>query len=135
MLDFNPVIASANNSVRNRAEEAPQRLASDFTKTLHLGRGITDLIEGVIDQAFRDLAHRFDPRNGGFGPAPKFPSPHNILFLLTHFRTTGSALSLQMARLTLTRMRQGGIWEHVGYGFHRDSNDPEYICPHTHKMT
>src|SRR5690625_5489785 len=122
MLDFIPAISRACNNERNKVEEAAQILASGFNKTLDLGRGITDLNEGIIDQAFRDLANRFDPRNGGFGPAPKFPSPHNILFLLTHFRTTGSALSLQMARLTLTRMRQGGIWDHVGYGFHRYSD-------------
>src|SRR5690625_6937360 len=80
--------------------------------------------------ALRDLANRFDPRNGCFWPAPKFPSPHNILFLLTHFRTTGSALSLQMARLTLTRMRQGGIWDHVGYGFHRDRKSTRLNSSH-----
>lgn len=134
MLDFIPAISRAWNNNRNKVEEAAQSLASGFTKTLDLGRGITDLIEGIIDQAFRDLANRFDPRNGGFGPAPKFPSPHNILFLLTHFRTTGSALSLQMARLTLTRMRQGGIWDHVGYGFHRYSTDQEWLLPHFEKM-
>ena len=134
MLDFIPAISRAWNNDRNKVEEAAQSLASGFTKTLDLGRGITDLNEGIIDQAFRDLANRFDPRNGGFGPAPKFPSPHNILFLLTHFRTTGSALSLQMARLTLTRMRQGGIWDHVGYGFHRYSTDQDWLLPHFEKM-
>src|SRR5690625_5465544 len=87
MLDLIPDISRAWDNNPNKVEEAAQSLASGFTKTLDLGRGITDLIEGIIDQAFRDLANRFDPRNGGFGPAPKFPSPHNILFLLTHFRT------------------------------------------------
>src|SRR5690625_4172169 len=78
MLDFIPAISRAWNNDRNKVEEAAQSLASGFTKTLDLGRGITDLNEGIIDQAFRDLANRFDPRNGGFGPAPKFPSPHHF---------------------------------------------------------
>src|SRR5690625_7987650 len=94
MLDFIPAISRDWNNDRNKVEEAAQSLASGFSKTLDLGRGITDLNEGIIDQAFRDLANRFDPRNGGFGPAPKFPPPHNILFLLTHFRTTASTLKI-----------------------------------------
>ncbi len=71
----------------------------------------------------------YDPEHGGFGGPPKFPSPHALLFLLRASPETGSLVDE-----TLRRMRMGGIWDHVGFGFHRYSTDAEWLVPHFEKM-
>lgn len=134
MLDFVPAIAGAWKNERSRVEETAQRISDGFRKTLDLGRSRTSVSPEIIEQTVNQLSARFDPEHGGFGQAPKFPSPHNILFLLNHYQITGSANSLSMAESTLTGMRQGGIWDHIGFGFHRYSTDAEWLVPHFEKM-
>jgi len=84
--------------------------------------------------AYRQLSDRFDERHGGFSRAPKFPTPHNILFLLRYWRRTGQEHALVMAERTLRAMRLGGIFDHVGLGFHRYSTDEGWLAPHFEKM-
>ena len=76
----------------------------------------------------------YDPQNGGFGTAPKFPTPHNLFFLLRHWHRTGDKHALQMVEAILQAMRMGGIYDHVGFGFHRYSTDAEWLVPHFEKM-
>ena len=90
--------------------------------------------EEILETAYLQLAQRHDERKGGFSQAPKFPTPHNILFLLRHWKRTGSEKALEMVENTLRAMRQGGIYDHVGYGFHRYSTDDEWLVPHFEKM-
>jgi uncharacterized protein YyaL (SSP411 family) len=84
--------------------------------------------------AFRQLKGRFDSDRGGFGQRPKFPVPHNLAFLLRYADRTGNAEAVEMAVKTLTAMRHGGIYDHVGFGFHRYSTDPNWLVPHFEKM-
>jgi len=93
-----------------------------------------DLDEAVLREAARQLADRFDADHGGFGGAPKFPSPHNLLFLLRHWRRTGEGRYLEMVETTLQAMRRGGIYDQVGFGFHRYSTDERWVLPHFEKM-
>jgi len=88
----------------------------------------------LLEETYRQMATRFDARYGGFGPAPKFPTPHRLLFLLRHYHRTRETAALDMAAQTLTRMRMGGIWDHVGHGFHRYSTDERWLVPHFEKM-
>jgi len=88
----------------------------------------------ILDQAFRDFQANFDGRRGGFGSAPKFPLPHNSAFLLRYWLRTGNAASLEMAERTLRAMRSGGLWDHLGFGFHRYSTDAAWLVPHFEKM-
>ena len=88
----------------------------------------------VLDRAYDDIALSFDGRHGGFEPAPKFPTPHRLLFLLRCHDRTGAPRALEMAERTLTAMRLGGIWDHVGFGFHRYATDAEWLLPHFEKM-
>ena len=92
------------------------------------------LDEAAIRSAYQSLVARFDASNGGFGGAPKFPSPTTFLFLLRHWRRTGDAGGVQMTEITLRAMRRGGIFDHVGYGFHRYSTDALWHLPHFEKM-
>ena len=88
----------------------------------------------VLNTAFRQLSQRYDPKHGGFSNAPKFPTAHNMLFLLRYWKRTGDDTALQMVELTLEAMRQGGIYDHVGFGFHRYSTDDRWLVPHFEKM-
>lgn len=88
----------------------------------------------TLDRACTQLLERFDPEHGGFGGAPKFPSPHNLLFLLRRHARTGNAQALQAVERTLLGMRLGGLFDHLGGGFHRYSTDERWLLPHFEKM-
>ena len=88
----------------------------------------------VLDDAYEKLVLSFDEENGGFGRAPKFPTPHKLLFLLRYWNRTKEKNALAMAEKTLRAMRIGGIFDQVGFGFHRYSTDSEWLVPHFEKM-
>ncbi len=92
------------------------------------------LTPSLLDDAYHQLADDFDERHGGFGSAPKFPSPHNLSFLLRTWKRTGREAALAMVEKTLLAMSQGGIADHLGYGFHRYSTDARWLVPHFEKM-
>ncbi|MEN8143841.1 MAG: thioredoxin domain-containing protein [Gemmatimonadota bacterium] len=87
-----------------------------------------------VQDAYDRLRSSYDPRFGGFGAAPKFPSPHTLMFVLRHWNRTGDPAALEMVDSTLRAMRRGGIFDQVGYGFHRYSTDSEWLVPHFEKM-
>jgi uncharacterized protein YyaL (SSP411 family) len=84
--------------------------------------------------AYETLSAQFDKSHGGFGGAPKFPSPHHFLFLLRYWKRTGEAKALEMVEKSLAAMRRGGIYDQLGYGFHRYSTDARWRLPHFEKM-
>jgi uncharacterized protein YyaL (SSP411 family) len=88
----------------------------------------------ILDAAYRELAGSFDAAHGGFGPAPRFPAPHNLLFLLRTWHRSGDTPALEMVEKTLRAMRDGGIFDQLGYGFHRYSTDEQWLLPHFEKM-
>jgi uncharacterized protein YyaL (SSP411 family) len=84
--------------------------------------------------AYEGLRGRYDRLYGGFGPAPKFPSAHNLIYLLRYWYRTGEWEALEMVEKTLNQMRLGGIYDQVGFGFHRYSTDEAWLLPHFEKM-
>jgi len=90
--------------------------------------------EEVLDQAFSRLEQRYDRTYGGFGNRPKFPMPHQLRFLVRYADRSGRREALGMATETLAALRRGGIFDHVGFGFHRYSTDREFLLPHFEKM-
>ncbi|MGD8521309.1 MAG: thioredoxin domain-containing protein [Desulfobacterales bacterium] len=90
--------------------------------------------ESLLDQAFEQIKRTYDAQLGGFEPAPKFPMPHRLLFLLRYSHHGNHPYALEMVEKTLTAMRLGGIWDHVGFGFHRYSTDSRWLLPHFEKM-
>ncbi|HEV7678246.1 MAG TPA: thioredoxin domain-containing protein [Candidatus Dormibacteraeota bacterium] len=88
----------------------------------------------TIDEAARALVAMTDRRNGGFGSAPKFPHSAAIDVLLRRHRATGDRSMLDAALLSLDRMARGGIYDHLGGGFHRYSVDAQWAVPHFEKM-
>ena len=90
--------------------------------------------ENLIESAIAMFSRAYDPVYGGFGRAPKFPTPHNLLFLLACYERRGDAECLKIARHTLEQMYRGGLFDHVGFGFCRYSTDEKFLVPHFEKM-
>ena len=88
----------------------------------------------TLEQAYRELEAQFDDQHGGFGRAPKFPQASTLLFLLRYWKRTGEDSALMMVEKTLQEMRKGGIYDHLGYGFHRYATDSGWVVPHFEKM-
>lgn len=88
----------------------------------------------VLSRAYHELAESYDSVHGGFGDAPKFPTPIRLSFLVRYWKDSGAAPALEMATRTLDEMRRGGIYDHLGSGFHRYSVDRHWSVPHFEKM-
>lgn len=118
--------------ILNSAESITQtlKIASDATKE-HTSE---DLDKFTQKRCYEQLSSRFDNENGGFGRAPKFPTPHNLLMLLRYWKKTGEQKALDMVTKTLDEMSRGGIYDHIGFGFHRYSTDAKWVFPHFEKM-
>ncbi|MFH0792587.1 MAG: thioredoxin domain-containing protein, partial [bacterium] len=133
MMDLLPGIGNAWKNDRVNAVKA----ASEITQALArmtAGAPGDALTSETLQEGFHQLSESFDDDGGGFGHAPKFPTPHNFSFLLRYWKRTGDAAALEMVEKTLSSMRRGGIFDHVGFGFHRYSTDPEWLVPHFEKM-
>jgi uncharacterized protein YyaL (SSP411 family) len=87
-----------------------------------------------LDEAYDQLFLAFDHENAGFGSQPKFPTPHNLLFLMRYYNRTKQPAAWTMVERTLHALRLGGIFDQVGLGFHRYSTDARWLVPHFEKM-
>jgi uncharacterized protein YyaL (SSP411 family) len=121
--------------------EPERALAAAEAITGHLGTAFefeassdVTATEKVLQLAVDQISGRFDSTWGGFDGAPKFPMPHRLLFLGRMARRSNGAGVIGMIEKTLTAMRLGGIWDHVGFGFHRYSTDARWLLPHFEKM-
>ncbi len=120
-------------------QEAPKKLqdnAETFTALLRKIPERRDSVfeQGIDKQAWNNLRKEFDAENGGFGGAPKFPSPHRLMFLLRYWYQSPSPEIMKVLETTLNKMRCGGIYDQVGGGFHRYSIDAAWKVPHFEKM-
>lgn len=88
----------------------------------------------LLTSAVTQFKQGFDPVNGGFHRAPKFPSPHNLLFLMKYSFHENDDSGFKMAEKTLEQMYRGGIFDHIGGGFSRYSTDEQWLVPHFEKM-
>ncbi len=97
-------------------------------------RGQLNLDEVILEETYQQLVEQFDEQNGGFGTAQKFPAPHRLLFLLRYWDRTGKQDALEMVETSLQAMRRGGVYDQLGFGFHRYTVDPAWQEPHFEKM-
>jgi len=93
-----------------------------------------DLNNAPLEEAIKHLKRDYDLQNGGWGGAPKFPSAHTIEICFRHYHHTGNDAALGMAFETLRAMANGGMYDHLGGGFHRYAVDQEWLVPHFEKM-
>ncbi len=93
-----------------------------------------ELTTDVLDSCYEALSGIFDEIYGGFGKSTKFPAAHNLLFMLRYWKRSQNERALKIVRETLDSMRYGGIYDHIGFGFHRYSVDEKWLVPHFEKM-
>jgi uncharacterized protein YyaL (SSP411 family) len=119
----------------DRVLEAANGITGQLNRAFDFSTGTDQKLDfDIMGQAFAQISRSYDPQYGGFDPAPKFPTPHRLQFLLRHHHRTGNLHALEMVSHTLTAMGQGGLWDHVGFGFHRYSTDARWLLPHFEKM-
>jgi uncharacterized protein YyaL (SSP411 family) len=133
MLDLVPRVAMVWQTDRDSIRGTSSQILDALEKMEGRSSG-GNIDKGAIDNAFNQFSGRYDATRGGFGSAPKFPSPHNLVFLTRYWRRTGNAQALGMVSNTLEQMRLGGVYDQVGFGFHRYSTDAEWLVPHFEKM-
>jgi uncharacterized protein YyaL (SSP411 family) len=104
-----------------------------ITRITIIGTG-NDITRDDLDRAYRTLRRSFDSEYGGFGNAPKFPSPHTLSFLLRYGVLNNEDLAIDMVDKTLDGMYRGGMYDHIGGGFSRYSTDEQWLVPHFEKM-
>ena len=133
MMELLPSIADAWKNRRAELVQSAEKINEYLVKsnTKELG---TPLSKAILKETYSQFVNRYDKNHGGFGTQPKFPSPHNLVYLLRYHHMTDDKTALEMVEKTLQEMRLGGIFDHVGYGFHRYATDKEWLVPHFEKM-
>ncbi|MEX1309551.1 MAG: thioredoxin domain-containing protein [Candidatus Sulfomarinibacteraceae bacterium] len=133
MIDLVPKVQTIWNTERAKLLESAEQITARLaTVSRPREGGAAD--PNLPDRAARELAGRYDATYGGFGSAPKFPSPHNLILLSRLSALRNQPQMLKMVDHTLREMRRGGIFDQVGFGFHRYSTDAEWLVPHFEKM-
>jgi len=132
LMELIPRVADLWANTRGELLESAEKITAHLQES---GRNLTGELESdLTHQAFEQLRSRFDSLQGGFGSAPKFPTPHNLLFLTRYWKDSGDPEALEMVETTLQKMRLGGIFDQIGFGFHRYSTDSAWRLPHFEKM-
>ena len=130
--DLLDVIVSQWNNNRRKLLQSAEQIITHLKSAESGDKNIDD--EELIKRAMQIFSESFDEINGGFSSAPKFPTPHNLLFLMLYAKHKQDSDALKMAEKTLLQMRKGGIFDHIGYGFSRYSTDKYFLAPHFEKM-
>ncbi|CAN5266673.1 thioredoxin domain-containing protein [soil metagenome] len=137
MAGFPRVLGAVADAYRTRRDEVEQQagaLAGHLQAQLAVPAGDRDPERQQVDAAAGRIGSSFDASHGGFGGAPKFPSPMTLEFLLRAWKRSGDATTLAMVTRTLDAMADGGIHDQIGGGFARYSTDREWLVPHFEKM-
>ncbi len=120
---------------RAKIDDSAEQLTAMIQKNFAMTADETGAVSAsVLDSGVQQLAASFDEQFGGFGEAPKFPSSPSVALLLRQHARTGDKKALEMATLTLDKMYFGGMYDHLGGGFHRYSTDDVWLVPHFEKM-
>ena len=135
-IGFIDLIKQIRDAWKNRRNEIFNSAQSitDHLQQYSNNRSMQEIDATIMTKAFTEFNKKFDQDYGGFGKAPKFPSPHNLLFLLSYYKNTNEEKALEMVERTLIEMRKGGVYDHIGFGFHRYSTDQKWLLPHFEKM-
>jgi len=137
MPGFPRVLISVAEAYKDRRSDIAQtsdQLLSELRRLSATSGSEQSIEKELLDAAFVGITRGYDPVNGGFGGAPKFPPAMTLEFLLRTFVRTGNADALEMVRTTTTKMAYGGMYDQLGGGFHRYSTDAKWLVPHFEKM-
>jgi uncharacterized protein YyaL (SSP411 family) len=131
---FKKVLRAVHDLYESKKDEISEYTAKlmNVLKNEPLSR--LDISETQLDDAVKSVLSEFDPQNGGFGSAPKFPMPGALDFLMNRYSLSGEESIGLVVQKTLESMAGGGFYDHLGGGFHRYSTDKSWIMPHFEKM-
>jgi uncharacterized protein YyaL (SSP411 family) len=133
MMELLPKIAEAWRNDRQKILTSADQITQHVIRLSNRQPG-TKLDQEILGQARQFFVQAYDPEYGGFVKSPKFPAPHQLNFLLRRYYHTRDKQALAMVEKTLTQMRLGGIYDQLGFGFHRYSTDARWLVPHFEKM-
>ncbi len=119
---------------KNKIVSSSEGILSELTKYFEGETSSKKLTSKTLENGYNQLLYAFDNTYGGFGNAPKFPTPHKIMFLLRYYEKYKDIKALEIAEKTLDCMYRGGIFDHIGFGFSRYSTDSKWLVPHFEKM-
>jgi uncharacterized protein YyaL (SSP411 family) len=137
MPGFPRVLISLSEAFRERPEDIQQTADSvlnELKRSTATSESDEVLTLELLDIAYRGIIKNYDATNGGFGGAPKFPPAMTLEFLLHTSHRTGNQEALDIVKYTASKMAEGGIYDHLGGGFHRYSTDARWLVPHFEKM-
>lgn len=134
LMQLIPRINSAWKSARSDIIKSAEEISEHVKRVALHGSRSEEMDAGIIKSTYDALRTAYDQSTGGFGNAPKFPTAQNLMFLLRHHAKTGDTQPLSMVDKTLISMRMGGIYDQIGFGFHRYSTDSRWRLPHFEKM-
>ncbi len=115
-------IVNSTDKITEAFEQATKRESGDL------------LTSDILDKSYKQFNQQYDQQYGGFSSAPKFPSPHSLMFMLRYGNRTGTDEATSIVSNTLRHMRYGGLFDQIGLGFHRYSTDRKWLVPHFEKM-
>lgn len=135
MIGFRDLLLTVADKWQNSRSDLLET-ADQIVAAVHMGDNTSEqeINERLPEQAAVIFSQTFDAKNGGFGQAPKFPTPHNLIFLLLYARIHKDQTVAEQVYITLEKMRRGGIFDQIGFGFSRYSTDEFYLVPHFEKM-
>ncbi len=134
MMELIPQIKELWQYQRDKIEETARNILYNLKYQRVTDENAAQLDESLLKKAYSSIKSSFDSKYGGFSRPPKFPMPHIMLFLLRYWNRTKEPQALQMVEKTLLQMRLGGVYDHIGFGFHRYSTDEKWLLPHFEKM-
>jgi len=131
-------IATAWKENHENILEQGGKIVAALQESQSAAKGEAQIDAATLEAAYRQIDRSYDPKEGGFGNAPKFPRPVTLNFLTRFYardpKSDSSKQALEMALLTLRKMAAGGMHDHIGGGFHRYSVDRYWHVPHFEKM-
>ena len=133
MMELLPRLKQLWDEERNKIHESAREITSAFQQSIE-PQNNQALPGSILKDTVDKLSQQFDRVHGGFGGQPKFPMPHTLSFLLRYSHAFDDEEAKVMAEKTLTGMRRGGLFDHLGGGFHRYSTDSKWLLPHFEKM-
>ena len=143
---FPPTPRLGMPSLRDVLNAVTMQWDTEREKLLQSAENITDMLKNtesvktnkvngdIVETAAEMLRKSYDSIHGGFGSAPKFPMPHELMFLMYYAKINSDETAQKMSEKTLLQMRKGGIFDHIGGGFSRYSTDRYFLAPHFEKM-
>jgi uncharacterized protein YyaL (SSP411 family) len=137
MAGFPRILMGISQAYREKPQEVAKSVGQILEALKRMSQspgGTRPFAPDIISKSVEAISRSYDSDNGGLGQAPKFPNPGVYELFLREFHRTNNQRSLEMATYTLTKMAQGGIYDHLGGGFHRYSVDAKWLVPHFEKM-